>query len=69
MSATRLFTNRMKLGEFDPNSNVPWLTQAQARVQSYGVFPWVNSNANNAETETPPGSRSPARPATRRSSC
>jgi beta-glucosidase len=52
VSATRLFTNRMKLGEFDPNADVPYLTDAQARVQSYGVFPWVNSNANNAETET-----------------
>jgi beta-glucosidase len=53
VSATRLFTNRMKLGEFNPDSTVPWLTQAQARVKGYGVFPWVSSNANNAETETP----------------
>ncbi|HEY1517525.1 MAG TPA: glycoside hydrolase family 3 C-terminal domain-containing protein [Solirubrobacteraceae bacterium] len=53
VSATRLFTNRMKLGEFNPDSTVPWLTQAQARVKSYGVDPWVSSNANNAETETP----------------
>ncbi|MGZ4218556.1 MAG: glycoside hydrolase family 3 C-terminal domain-containing protein [Solirubrobacteraceae bacterium] len=53
VSATRLFTNRMKLGEFNPDSTVPWLTQAQARVKSYGVYPWVSSNANNAETETP----------------
>ena len=53
VSATRLFTNRMKLGEFNPDSTVPWLTQAQARVKRYGVYPWVSSNANNAETETP----------------
>ena len=37
---TRLFTNRMKLGEFDPDATVPWLTQAVARDQSYGVYPW-----------------------------
>jgi beta-glucosidase len=53
VSATRLFTNRMKLGEFNPDSTVPWLTQAQDRVKGYGVYPWVSSNANNAETETP----------------
>ena len=29
VSATRLFTNRMKLGEFDPDATVPWLTQAR----------------------------------------
>jgi len=45
VSATRLFTNRMKLGEFDPNATVPWLTQAVARDQSYGVYPWNNSTA------------------------
>src|SRR5919204_362800 len=53
VSATRLFTNRMKLGEFNPDSTVPWLTQARDRVKSYGVYPWVSSSANNAETETP----------------
>src|SRR5437764_15487365 len=53
VSATRLFTNRMKLGEFNPDATVPWLTQAQARVKSYGISPWVSSSANNAETETP----------------
>jgi beta-glucosidase len=45
VSATRLFTNRMKLGEFDPNQNVPWYTDAVARDQSYGVYPWVNTTA------------------------
>jgi beta-glucosidase len=53
VSATRLFTNRMKLGEFNPDSTVPWLTQAQGRVKSYGVYPWVSSAANNAETQIP----------------
>src|SRR6185437_1650229 len=52
VSATRLFTNRMKLGEFNADATVPWLAQAQARVKSYGVYPWVSSAANNAETET-----------------
>ncbi|WP_203919079.1 glycoside hydrolase family 3 C-terminal domain-containing protein [Rugosimonospora africana] len=45
VSATRLFTNRMKLGEFNPNNTVPWLTQAAARDQSYGVYPWNNATA------------------------
>jgi beta-glucosidase len=53
VSATRLFTNRMKLGEFNPDGDVPWYTQAVARDQSYGMYPWPNSNANNAVTETP----------------
>ncbi|MBO0867297.1 MAG: glycoside hydrolase family 3 C-terminal domain-containing protein [Micromonosporaceae bacterium] len=45
VSATRIFTNRMKLGEFDPNQSVPWLTQAITRDQSYGVYPWNNATA------------------------
>jgi beta-glucosidase len=49
-SLTRLFTARMKLGEFDPEANVPWITQARARVPQ-GT--WVNNNTNNAVTETP----------------
>lgn len=53
VSATRLFTNRMKLGEFNPDADVPWYAQAIARDQSYGMYPWPNSNANNAVTETP----------------
>ena len=37
VSATRLFTNRMKLGEFDPDATVPWVDAgAVARVQRYG---------------------------------
>lgn len=50
LAATRLFTNRMKLGEFNPDSSVPWLTQAVARDKSYGVYPWNNATA---PTETP----------------
>ena len=49
-AATRLFTARMELGEFNPDSSVPWVTQARARVPQ-GT--WVNSNSNNAVTETP----------------
>lgn len=45
VSATRVFTNRMKLGEFNPDSTVPWLTQAVARDKSYGVYPWNNATA------------------------
>jgi beta-glucosidase len=44
----RLFTARMKLGEFDDPNLVPWVAQARARVPS-----WVNSNSNLAITETP----------------
>jgi beta-glucosidase len=48
MSAVRLFTARMKTGEFDDPLTVPWVTQARSRVPS-----WTNSDANNAVTETP----------------
>ena len=34
---TRLFTARMKLGEFDPEANVPWITQARARLAGHGA--------------------------------
>ncbi len=47
-SLVRLFTARMKTGEFDDPTTVPWVTQARTRVPS-----WTNSNANNAVTETP----------------
>lgn len=46
-SATRLFEARMSLGEWD--DNVPWVTQARARVP-YGSW---NNNSNNGVTETP----------------
>jgi beta-glucosidase len=51
VSAERLFTARMELGEFDAASgSVPWVNQARERVPQ-GT--WVNSDANHAETETP----------------
>jgi beta-glucosidase len=46
----RLFTARMKLGEFDDPATVPWVREARARVPQ-GT--WVNSDANHAVTETP----------------
>lgn len=52
-SLMRLFTARMKLGEFDPEANVPWIVQARARLATYPVNPWVNNNSNLAETQTP----------------
>ena len=48
VALTRLFTARMKLGEFDDVASEPWVAQARARVPS-----WTNSNSNNAITETP----------------
>jgi len=48
-SLVRLFTARMKLGEFDDPSNVSWITSARERVPQ-GT--WTNSNSNNAVTET-----------------
>jgi len=50
VAATRLFTARMELGEFNTDTSVPWVTQARSRV-AQGT--WVNSNSNNAVTETP----------------
>lgn len=49
-SLVRLFTARMKLGEFDNVANEPWVKAARARVAP-GM--WTNSDANNAITETP----------------
>jgi beta-glucosidase len=40
----------MKLGEFDDQSQVPWVAQARARL---APGTWTNSDANNAVTETP----------------
>ncbi len=48
VALTRLFTARMKLGEFDDVANEPWVVQARERVPS-----WTNLNSNNAITETP----------------
>jgi beta-glucosidase len=49
-SAVRLFTARIATGEFDAESRVPWVAAARAAL---GGVTWVNSNANNAITETP----------------
>ena len=49
-SLVRLFTARMRTGEFDPSRDVPWVTQAR-RALPRGT--WTSSNANHAVTETP----------------
>jgi len=49
-SVVRLFTARIETGEFDAQDQVPWVRQARARL---GGTTWVDSNANNAITETP----------------
>jgi beta-glucosidase len=49
-SVVRLFTARIETGEFDSQSQVPWVAAARAAL---GGVTWVNSNANNAITETP----------------
>ena len=50
ISVVRLFTARIETGEFDSEARVPWVRQARA---SLGGTTWVDSNANNAMTETP----------------
>jgi beta-glucosidase len=49
-SVVRLFTARIETGEFDAESQVPWVAAARTAL---GGVTWVNSNANNAITETP----------------
>ncbi len=49
-SLVRLFTARIETGEFDAEATVPWVQRARARV---APGTWVNSDANNAVTETP----------------
>jgi len=51
ISLLRLFTVRIRLGEFDGEAAVPWVAAARARVAAGS---WTNSDANNAVTETPP---------------
>jgi beta-glucosidase len=46
----RLFTARMKLGEFDDVSSEPWVKAARARLPEGS---WTNSDSNGAVTETP----------------
>ncbi|MEN3361602.1 MAG: beta-glucosidase [Mycobacteriales bacterium] len=50
VSLVRLFAVRIQLGEFDGESQVPWVAQARARL---APGTWTNSDANNAVTETP----------------
>ncbi len=49
-SVVRLFTARIETGEFDAESEVPWVARARAEL---GGTTWVNSDANHAITETP----------------
>ena len=48
-SVVRLFTARIETGEFDSESQVPWVAAARARL---GGTTWVSNNSNNAITET-----------------
>ena len=49
-SLVRLFTARIRLGEFDNENRIPWVRQAR---QQLAPGTWVNSDANDAVTETP----------------
>ena len=50
-SLVRLFTARMKLGEFDSGGDAnPWVKAARQRVPQGS---WQNNDTNNAVTETP----------------
>ncbi|RKQ92165.1 beta-glucosidase-like glycosyl hydrolase [Solirubrobacter pauli] len=49
-AAVRVFTSRMKLGEFDDPSLNPWVRDARSRVPQGS---WTNDDANQAVTETP----------------
>ena len=49
-SLVRLFTARIETGEFDAESQVPWVQAARARL---GGTTWVSNPSNNAITETP----------------
>ena len=49
-SLMRLFAVRIQTGEFDNEATVPWVAQARAAL---GGITWVNSDTNNAVTETP----------------
>jgi beta-glucosidase len=50
VSLVRLFTARMRLGEFDDESKVPWVQDARKRL---APGTWTNSDANGAVTQTP----------------
>src|SRR3954470_17544212 len=49
-AAVRVFTSRMKLGEFDDPNLVPWVRDARSRVPEGS---WTNDDANQAVTATP----------------
>ena len=49
-SLVRLFTARIETGEFDAESQVPWVQAARQRL---GGTTWVSDPSNNAITETP----------------
>ena len=49
-SLVRLLATRIRLGEFDPAEEVPWVTAARTRVPPGS---WTNSDANRAVTQTP----------------
>ncbi|NHD16990.1 MULTISPECIES: glycoside hydrolase family 3 C-terminal domain-containing protein [unclassified Actinopolyspora] len=49
-SLIRMFTIRIKLGEFDDPEKVPWVQRARERVPKGS---WENSDSNNAVTQTP----------------
>lgn len=50
VSLVRLFTARIRTGEFDKQSAVPWVREARRRL---APGTWVNSEDNHAVTETP----------------
>jgi beta-glucosidase len=49
VAAVRLMTTRMKMGEFDDATQVPWVMQARDRLPE-GT--WVNGDENGAITQT-----------------
>jgi beta-glucosidase len=49
VSLVRLFTARIRTGEFDAEAQVPWVRAARARL---APGTWTNSDANGAVTET-----------------
>src|SRR3954451_6639798 len=53
-AAVRVFTSRMKLGEFDDPSLNPWVRQARDNVPEGS---WTNDDTNGAVTETLPAKR------------
>jgi len=50
VAVVRLLAARIRLGEFDDERRVPWISEARARL---APGTWVNSDANQAITETP----------------